>query len=250
VEETCTEDLLGAFPSIQGIYLSGSLARGDWAPGYSDIDLIAVGENVEGDEVCELRELVQKVVGDVEVSVSAKNVVDLGKGKVEAFILALDSVLLAGEDLLGKPETPDQSCIKEYGKRVLKRQVEDWIRHTEEKRTPGVGEDASGSVYMVLKLAQSALLSKGLVCLGAGEILARFAEEFGREELFSYVREACELRSRWETARADKERIEGFSNRAVRFAHLLSRRLGMRLRRGVEARIEKEGRGSTPSGSS
>jgi hypothetical protein len=72
-----------------------------------------------------------------------------------------------------------------------------------------------------LKLAQTALLAKGIVCLGDKEILSEFSEQFEGQQLVSYVREAYELKTSWKMVRTDIERLVSFASKAIGFAYLL-----------------------------
>ncbi len=226
VEKICTQASLARLPSIQAIYLSGSLARGDWVPEHSDVDLVVVGDEILQQDADKLAKSLRGMCGDIEVSVSTHSIRDLNHNRVKAFILASDSTLLCGKDLLQNLERPTAEAIRSYGLRMLKRHADDWIRAHKEGRTGDWREEGSGEVYMVLKLAQDALLSRGTMSLEWEEVADRFACEFkDRNDLVLTVSDALDLRSRWGSVRSDKQKHQQFSRRAIRYARLLAQEL-------------------------
>ncbi len=220
IESVIADGFLDEYPSLNSLYLSGSLVRGDYVSGFSDVDLIVVGEKIVDTEVRELKKQVNKTLQGIEVSISTYIVSGLEREKVESYLLSLDSLLLAGADILTTTKTPSREEIIAYGTRMLDRQIDDWIKYSEE-RTPNLVNEAPGNIYMVLKLAQTALLAGGIVCLGTKEILSEFSEQFEGQQLVSYVREAYELKTSWKVVQADVERLESFASRAIKFAYLL-----------------------------
>jgi predicted nucleotidyltransferase len=220
VETVIADGFLDDYPSISSLYLSGSLVRGDYVSGFSDLDLIVVGERIVDTEVKTLKKQLSKTLQGIEVSISTYSVLGIERERVESYLLSMDSVLVAGADILAATQTPSKEEIIAYGTRMLDRQIDDWIKYSEE-RTPSLVDEAPGNIYMVLKLAQTALLAKGIVCLGAREILSEFSEQFEGQQLVSYVREAYELKTSWKMARTDIERLESFAGKATGFAYLL-----------------------------
>lgn len=220
IETMIAGGFLDDYPSISSLYLSGSLVRGDYVSGFSDLDLIAVGEKIVDTEVKKLKKQVSKTLQGIEVSISTYTVGGIEREKLESYLLSLDSVLVAGADILATTQTPSREEIIAYGTRMLDKQIDDWIKYSEE-RTPSLADEAPGNIYMVLKLAQTALLAKGIVCLGAKKILSEFSEQFEGQQAVSYVREAYELKTSWKMVRTDTERLESFASKATGFAHLL-----------------------------
>jgi predicted nucleotidyltransferase len=216
------EGFLVAYPSISSLYLSGSLARGDFVEGFSDIDLVAIGKKIDDREIRKLRTWVNKELEEYELEVSIKpyNISDIEKDKVEAYLISQDSQLLVGEDILSRISKPDREDIVSYGTRVLDRQIDDWIRHSDEE-IPYSIDEVSGSIYMVLRLAQSYLLTMGVICYGSKQIYSEFSSQVMDEELVSFVREALELKTSWNLVQADRERLESFYRKAIRFAYHL-----------------------------
>ncbi len=222
VAQVCTAKCLEACPSVSAVYLSGSLARGDWVAGFSDVDLVVLGERVHVGDVQRLKKLLEETLGGVSVSIVPRDLA--GADRIETYLLACDSSLLVGEDLLGHPARPGEAEIREHGRMLLKQQIEDWIRFRDSRKDSERSEDASSTVYMVLKLGQAALLSRGRICFGSKEILNEFRQHFAGD-LVSYVKEAYELRSHWPDVRTDRKRLQAFSKGAVRFAYLLKKEL-------------------------
>ena len=137
---------------------------------------------------------------------------------MESYLLSLDSQLLAGIDILANAKKPSKEEIQAYGKRMLDTQIGDWTAHLEKMES--TVEEVPGNIYMVLKLAQSALLARGIIRLGAREVCAEFSRQF-EEEIAAIVSEACELKIEWNAVKADTGRLEAFAQRMMRFPGLL-----------------------------
>lgn len=219
---------------VVALYLRGSASRGDSVPGLSDIDFfIVVRDGVLGNVFS--RELfhsrLNPIVEDTRRrwprEASSFRVVPLSHlftNPVGSFLTGIDARLLLGSNVLGRIPLPSPSDLSRFGCAEFDRFSSYWARRADEGRILGeLSEEAAYQQYVVLKLAQTALLSKGILKVRKQEVADAFAKEFPDFDLTHIVDQAQRLRLTWPTPR--KEEMGSFVHEATLFPHTLREHL-------------------------
>jgi hypothetical protein len=185
---------------VLALYLRGSAARGEWVPGLSDVDFYMVVKNeVFYDNAARtaLRRRVESILEAHKPSwaVSSCKVVpesSIKNNPVGALLTGMDARLILGQDLLREAQKPTIEDLRSFGVNYALSLCNHW------KLAPKTSlELAAWAQHMVLKLAQAALLTRGVVKLRKIEVVDDFLKYYGKYPLASVVEWAWETRSLW-----------------------------------------------------
>ena len=222
---------------VVALYLRGSAARGDSVPGLSDIDFfVVVRDGVLGNVLS--RESFYSSLNPIVEDVSRRwpreapsfRVVPLSHlstNPVGSFLTGIDAQLLLGSDVLGRIPLPSPSNLSRFGSAEFDRFSSYWARRADEGRILGnLSEEAAYQQYVVLKLAQTALLSKGILKVRKQEVADAFTKEFPDFDLAYIVDQAQRLRLSWATPR--REEMRSFTREATLFPQALRKHLSVK----------------------
>jgi predicted nucleotidyltransferase len=219
---------------VEAVYLRGSAARGDWVSGLSDVDFFIVAP----DRVLEdtrARELLHRKLDFMRGEIIARwprenpsmHVVSLSSisSNTEAsYLTRLDAQLLLGSDVLEGVPRPSQSNLMRFGAVELDRFSNYWSKRARTGyREENLLAGAAYEEYVVLKLAQMALLAKGVSKTRKEEISESFAVEFPDPRLAGIVDTAEQLRRAWYDP--PKKPMSSFVRDAALFPKALRRRV-------------------------
>ena len=224
-------------PQVVALYLRGSAARGDSVPGLSDIDFfIVVRDGVLGNVFS--RELFHSKLNPIVEDMSRRwsrevpsfRVVPLSHlstNPVGSFLTGIDARLLLGSDILGQITPPSPSDLSRFGCVEFDRFSSYWAGRADEGRVlANLSEEAVYQQYVVLKLAQTALLSQGILKVRKQEVADAFSKEFPDFSLAYIVDQAQRQRLTWPTPK--KEEKGSFVHEATLFPQALREHLSVK----------------------
>jgi hypothetical protein len=219
---------------VVALYLRGSAARDEWVPGLSDIDLyMVVRDDTLGDTFS--RELFQRNLNTIVSETSRRwpretpsiRVVPLSHlstNPVGSFLTGVDAQLLLGSDVLGRIPKPNPSDLSRFGVEEFERFSSYWARRADKGSFSGTPfEEAAYQQYVVLKLAQTALLAKGVLEVRKEEIADAFTKQFSTFSLSSIVDQAQRLRLAW--PKPSRGEMRSFVREATPFPQALRNHL-------------------------
>jgi predicted nucleotidyltransferase len=219
---------------VEAVYLRGSAARGDWVSGLSDVDFFIVAPDMVLEDI-RARELLHRKLDFMRGEIIARwpkenpsmHVVSLSSisSNTEAsYLTRLDAQLLLGSDVLEEVPQPSASNLMRFGAMELDRFSDYWSKRArtgnQERR---LLSRAAYEEYVVLKLAQMALLAKGVSKTRKQEISESFAVEFPDTRLAGTVEMAEQLRRAWHDP--PKKPMSSFVSDAALFPTTLRRSL-------------------------
>lgn len=198
----------GQFPNLIALYLGGSVARGDFVPGRSDIDLYAVTAEKDGDLeerltsfAGELGQAVLKSVAAVHPSpvgisfTTLKEIEDgssfLGSG-FEYWNFINTGQLLYGEDIKPKLPVPTREHEEREAKAVLQQ-----LRGLLAVSPPEGDMGAAMTFSLIFRGACTYLSGRGLYVSAKDECVAVFCQEFPDHPQAKDLQRALQLWGKW-----------------------------------------------------
>jgi hypothetical protein len=193
---------------VEAVYLRGSAARGDWVSGLSDVDFYIVApDGVLGDihsrerlhrKLEFMREEIITRWPREHPSIHVVSLSSISSNTEASYLTRLDAQLLLGSDVLAEIPRPSQSNLMRFGVTELDRFSDYWSKRA---RSGNKEENLLGGAayeeYVVLKLAQMALLAKGVSKTRKDEITESFSAQFPDTRLARTVEMAEQLRRAW-----------------------------------------------------
>jgi len=222
---------------VIALYLRGSGARDDWVPGLSDIDFFMVVRDGILEDIPS-RELFERtlnpIVSDTDQrwpretpSLRVVPLSHLSTNPVGSFLTGIDAQLLLGSDVLGQVPKPSLSDFSRFGVMEFDRFSSYWARGADEGRVSrNLSEEAAYQQYVVLKLAQTALLSRRILEVRKQEIADAFMKEFPDFSLAHIVDQAQHLRLTW--PKPGEEEVRSFVREATLFPRALRKYLSVK----------------------
>jgi len=224
---------------LVALYLGGSYLRGDFIPGWSDIDITTIVK----DEVWEneslkreffkkcdtIRKEVENTYGihvdiGLPLGTTSESVVH-NKVNLALFLARIEQKLLFGQDVFKKAPNVDPERIPEWGKAATL-QICDILLESLEREGTLKGKElvnlAKDAIVYLMKIAQNSLLMKGIVKLQKKEIVDAFGREYAFLESKGIVREAHELQLSWRQifeGETDPQKLGRFIREAKVFTH-------------------------------
>jgi hypothetical protein len=216
---------------IVAAYLRGSAARGDNIPGISDVDFYMIVHdsallNTSSRQTLydRLHPMVQEANRRWAAEKPMFRVVPMSYlrlNKVGSFLTSLEAKILVGSDVLAQVEKPTAAELSQFGCEELRRFSDFWTQRDSGAITfNSLSEMASYKQYVTLKLAQTALLSKGIISLRKQEVSEAFGKEFYVLDSADVVDRAKSLRENGLQSSTDSE-LRCFIDEADRFLGIL-----------------------------
>lgn len=144
----------------------------------------------------------------------------LSTNPVGSFLTGVDARLLLGPEVLGRVSPPSSSDLSRFGATEFDRFSSYWERRTDEGRvSSNLPQEAAYQQYVVLKLAQTALLTRRILKVRKQEIADSFTNEFTDFSLAHIIDQAQRMRVTW--PRPFREDMRSFVSEAVLFPKAL-----------------------------
>ena len=224
---------------LVALYLGGSYLRGDFIPGWSDIDITTIVKDEVWENESLKREFFRKcdiICKEVEDAYGIK--VGLGfpmgttsesvaRNKVNlASFLSRTEKLIFGRDIFKEARPIEPEKIPEWGRAATIWICDHLLDNFQHKET--IGEEnllslAKETVIYIMKIAQNSLFTKGIVKFKKKEIVDAFEREYSYLEFKEVVREAYELQLAWQEAKEDSKRLMNFIGDTKKFIQVLKR---------------------------
>ena len=225
---------------LAAAYLRGSAARGDNIRGVSDVDFYIVLHNNSSIDPSSkqilsqsLRSLIQEANRRWASEKPSFRVVPMSyfeQNKVGSYLTSLDSRILLGSDVLAGVARPTTSELSQFGLEEFKRFSDFWRQlEGNEADFRSLSDIAACKQYVVLKLAQTALFSRGVAALRKQEISNAFGKEFAGLNLGDVVEKAQELRENGSERSLDSE-LRYFIDETDEFHRVLRQNLTSKTR--------------------
>jgi predicted nucleotidyltransferase len=218
---------------VLALYLRGSAARDDWVPGLSDVDFYmivrdGIFENLSSKESFygELNLILEEIGRRWSKENPSLRVVPLSRlstNPIGSYLTGIDARLLLGSDVLWQVPKPSSLDISRFGSAEFNRFYSFWTREFDPDRVSDTLLEAAHQQQVVLKLAQTALLSRGVSALRKQEVADAFMREFQSFNLAHVVDQAQRFRLLWPKPR--NEDLRSFVNEAKLFPQALKRHL-------------------------
>ncbi len=212
------------------LYLRGSAARDDWVPGLSDLDLyVVVKDNLLATQniKSELETILQSVSPEPRVSCRVVTESDLARNRVGSYLTSLDSQLLFGGAVLEGLQAPTLDELRVFGGQYSEYLGRYW-QEIRNREYSNLEEKVRRVCYMVLKSAQSILITHGIVVLQKDGIANTFRREFRDLPLVHVVTMARDIRSSWPKPLEHKRQLSLFCGEADSFLSSTERYLKLR----------------------
>lgn len=211
--------------SILSLYLRGGIVRGDFVPGYSDVDFYLVFKKEAFQNESILKKIKRQVkelclnLGksyNMEVSCYMASENEAKKACMETYLASLECNLLFGDDVLKNAPPYPLEKVKTEAWNVLAAWFKSVFAHPAKEP-----HEAQGATYMVLKMAQEALFLKGIIEFDKRKIVNRFMKEYSDFPQKETVEYAYYIRSNWQKIKDDKQELMTAVKRSVAFYHAL-----------------------------
>lgn len=212
-------------------YLRGSAARGDNIHGISDVDFYVIVRDsafldASSKQIMSqsLDTLVQEANVRWAVEKPSFRIVPLSylkANKVGRYLTSLEAEILLGSDILTRAARPSSTELSQFGREEFKRLSDFWTqRESNVTSFESLSEMAAYKQYVVLKLAQTALFSRGIVALRKQEVPEVFRKEFPTLDSADVVEKAQRLRETGLGRSLDSE-LRRFIDEADKFHGIL-----------------------------
>ena len=216
---------------LAAAYLRGSAARGDNIPGISDVDFYLIVHdsailNASARKILyeRLHPMTQEANRRWVAEKPSFRVVPfshLRLNNVGSYLTSLEAKILLGSDVLAQVTKPSTTELSQFGHEELRRFLDFWARQDDDATTfDSLSEMAARKQYLVLKLAQTALFSRGIISLRKQEVCVVFRKEFYTLDSADVVEEANHLRENGLQSSHESE-LRSFINEADRFRLVL-----------------------------
>ncbi len=216
---------------ISALYLRGSAARDDWVFGLSDVDLyLVVKDNSLATQDVnnpKLETILQSVPIEPKVSCKVVTESDLRQNRVGSYLTRLDSRLVFGDAVLEGLQAPTLDELRLFGRRYSEYLDRYW-KGIKDQKCSSLEEEVRRVDYMILKSAQSVLMTRGIVALQKDEVANMFQREFGDLPLAHVVGKARDIRSSWPEPMGHPHELSLFCREADSFLSSTERYLKSR----------------------
>lgn len=219
---------------IVAVYLGGSVARGDFSPSRSDIDIYVVTSGKQEEIEKELNEAARKIATDrlkdllevhrepIGITLTTVSEIQAGNSFLAAgfeyhnFINA--GKLLYGRDikpLIPKPSREEERALAERAlKEVCALVIERELPVDEQNR----GRLTYGIFSGIFRTACIALCGEGKYVSGKGEAISAFREVYPQEdELYDMLLQSFALWKKWETRALTDEELQRLMELCLEF---------------------------------
>ncbi|MCJ7632777.1 hypothetical protein MUP77_10360, partial [Candidatus Bathyarchaeota archaeon] len=167
-----------------------------------------------------LVEYINQRWADEKISLKIVPLSYLSTNNVGSFLTGINARLLIGTDVLGKFPQPLSWDISRFGIRELDRFLNYWTNSSFRRKSGNILDEVIYQQEVVLKLAQTALLSKGILEARKNEAANAFLKEFPNFRLAHIVDQAQHLRSMWPRT-ASNMNLKNFVDEARQFPQAL-----------------------------
>lgn len=192
---------------VVALYLRGSAARNEQINGLSDVDFYMVVQDglLEDDHSKNHFYEKLKLISDqiffkwaqLNPSVRTVSLSNLFTNRTASFITGIDAQLLLGTDILGKIPLPPSKELSDFGEQETDRFLNYWVERSMEGKSNNLLDEVAYQQNVVLKLAQMALLSKGIIKIRKQDVADSFIREFPGFSLAEIVNHAKTIRLEW-----------------------------------------------------